>query len=145
MEIDLDELQSLVAWAGERGAETGREESPFSIHHSPIELIGELVRRVRSADGMVASLQSENQTLAARCLSRVEELQVAVQARVAAEKRGDELLAELEQARSDIGKLPAPIFTDASGRNHLVGSPMPVFRVMEKMDAAIAKAKGGTA
>ncbi|HDN9804005.1 TPA: hypothetical protein P2N04_001059 [Aeromonas salmonicida] len=60
-----------------------------------------------------------------------------------AEKARAELLAALERAKSDIGKLPTPIVTDSAGRNHLVGSPMPLMRVIERIDAAIAKAKGG--
>ncbi|MDF8330544.1 hypothetical protein P5G63_19470 [Aeromonas salmonicida] len=62
-----------------------------------------------------------------------------------AEKARDELLAALERAKSDIGKLPTPIVTDSAGRNHLAGSPMPLMRVIERIDAAIAKAKGGAA
>lgn len=57
-------------------------------------------------------------------------------------RQRDELLAALEHAHQTIGNLPPPVFTDGSGKKHLVGDSVPLMNLMARMQSAIAKAKG---
>ncbi len=61
----------------------------------------ELASELEIQRGLNERLQSENQALSARVLARVEELQVAVQARLAAEQQRDELQTKMTAARSE--------------------------------------------
>lgn len=91
------------------------------------------------AEGQLARTASENEALAQRLAIRMEELQQAVQARLAAEKERDQLLVALTSARRELQACQAVI--------HLAGGFDPAYvtgakAALSQADAAIAAVKG---